>query len=123
MNVLGYSDNHLSTFFSASIRSVHVFCPTVSTSAFPSALGVEDLKIEKDFGRLMRWRMATNVSCSCSWTLTIGPGGLTFHHGVALYVPDALQFGPDEEGSDRVEELDRFRGWVDGVGTTLGLTV
>jgi hypothetical protein len=53
MNVLGYSDNHLSTLFSASIRSFHAFCPTVSRSLVDSELEEDELKSES-LGRVMR---------------------------------------------------------------------
>lgn len=63
MNVLGYSESHRSTFFSASIRSLQAFCPTVSR-AWDSSDDPEDdeWKSEKDFGRPNRWRMPMSIS-------------------------------------------------------------
>lgn len=61
MKVLGYSDNHLSTLFSASIRSFHAFWPTVSRSLGESELHEEELNRD-NLGRVIRLRIALKVS-------------------------------------------------------------
>ena len=56
--MLGYSDNHLSTFFSASIRSRQAFWPTVSASGRSEGSDEEEWNIERDLGRANRCRIA-----------------------------------------------------------------
>jgi len=60
MKVLGYSDNHLSTLFSASIRSRHPFWPTRSDSGASAPEEEDEWKIDNDCGSLNRWRIAVD---------------------------------------------------------------
>jgi hypothetical protein len=52
MNVEGYSDNHLSTLFSASTRSRQAFWPTRSESGPLGPLEEEEWNIDNDWGSL-----------------------------------------------------------------------
>lgn len=107
MNVLGYSDNHRSTSFSAAIRSSHAFCPTEVTLCTGPVLP-----------RKKSSESPTIPSCclipTCQFG-TVGTPGLTSESTKAgqptldgpilLQIERAFQLGPHKEGPYGIEEL------------------
>ena len=93
MKVLGYSDSHLSTFFSASTRSCQASLPTASSD------GPEDEIEPSEVGRTNRSRTSKHV------LRFIRVQKRTFDDGILLNVPDTFELGPYKKGSNWIEEL------------------
>lgn len=99
MNVLGYSANHLSTFFSASTRSFQASFP-IASSDLPAAAEAECRK-PNEVGRTNFCRKSSRNQLS----LLVQSFSFTLGDGVLLEIPDTFNLRSDKEGSYRIEEL------------------